>query len=102
MRDGVSLNDQNKIKPVVTPTDLMSLENFEAYLKLPSNLPVAKITFGVPSMKLICPAFVPIADDTPPEEAGESGLSEQNALEELNTPGKTEEPILTDPATTGS
>ena len=66
-------NDQNKIKPVVTPTDLMSLENFEACLKLPGNLPVTKITFEVPSMKLICPVFVPIADDTPPEEAGEIG-----------------------------
>lgn len=72
MRDGVSLNDQNKIKPVVTPTDLMSLKNFEAYLKLPGNLPVTKITFGVPSMKMVCPAFVPIADVRALEKSGHS------------------------------
>lgn len=90
MRDGVSLNDQNKIKPVVTPTELMSLENFEAYLKLPGNLPVTKIRFGVPSIKLICPAFMPIAADKLPEEAGEPALLQQENPKD-NTPRQSEE-----------
>ena len=67
MRDGVSLNDQNKMKPVVTPTDLMSLNNREAYLKLPGNLPIAKVQFAIPTSKLICPAFIPITGYKPPE-----------------------------------
>jgi type IV secretory pathway TraG/TraD family ATPase VirD4 len=74
MRDGVSLNDQNKTKPVVTPTELMSLENFEAYLKLPGNLPVTKITFGAPSMKTDCSAFLPITNDKPVKEKESSEL----------------------------
>lgn len=64
MRDGVSLNDQNKMKPVVTPTDIMSLENREAYLKLPGNLPITKVKFAAPTSKLICPAFITIAGYT--------------------------------------
>jgi type IV conjugative transfer system coupling protein TraD len=76
IRDGVSLNDQNKMKPAVTPTDLMALENREAYLKLPGNLPVAKIKFGVPSSELICPAFIPIADDKPHSLEAEVDASE--------------------------
>ncbi len=34
MRDGVSLSDQRKHRPVVSATDLMKLENLEAYVKL--------------------------------------------------------------------
>ena len=74
IRDGVSLNDQNKMKPVVTPTQLMSLENREAYLKLPGNLPVTKIKFEIPSSELICPDFIPIQDYKPPEGTDTSAL----------------------------
>jgi type IV secretory pathway TraG/TraD family ATPase VirD4 len=68
MRDGVSLNDQNKMKPVVTPTDLMSLENREAYLKLPGNLPITKVKFKIPKSDIINPDFIPIQGYQPPKE----------------------------------
>lgn len=68
MRDGVSLNDQNKMKPVVTPTDLMSLENREAYLKLPGNLPITKVKFKIPKSDIINPDFIPIQGCQPPKE----------------------------------
>jgi type IV conjugative transfer system coupling protein TraD len=88
IRDGVSLNDQNKMKPVVTPTDLMSLENREAYLKLPGNLPIAKVKFAIPNAKLICPAFIPIAGYKPPEaHVLETHVSETHVSE---TPGPEE------------
>lgn len=47
MRDGVSLNEHKRMKPVVSATDIMSLNDLEAYLKLPGNLPVTKLKFSV-------------------------------------------------------
>ena len=43
VRDGVSLSLQTKKTPVVSTTDIQSLENNRAYIKLPGNLPVSKI-----------------------------------------------------------
>jgi type IV secretory pathway TraG/TraD family ATPase VirD4 len=68
MRDGVSLNDQHKMKPVVTPTDLMALENREAYLKLPGALPITKIRFDIDKSPKVCAPFVPI-----PQEIASNG-----------------------------
>jgi hypothetical protein len=45
IRDGVSLNEHKRLKPVVNITDIMSLNDLEAYLKLPGNLPVTKLKF---------------------------------------------------------
>jgi type IV conjugative transfer system coupling protein TraD len=46
MRDGVSLSEQKKQKSTVPYTDILSLPNLEAYIKLPCDLPVTKITFS--------------------------------------------------------
>jgi type IV conjugative transfer system coupling protein TraD len=59
MRDGVSLNEQKRMKPVVSATDIMALNDLEAYLKLPGNLPITHLKFEVNILKNICPAFVP-------------------------------------------
>ncbi len=45
MRDGVSLNDQRREKPVVNPDKLMKLPDLEAYLKVPGDYPVTKVRF---------------------------------------------------------
>ena len=45
MRDGVSLNQIKRTKAVVSPTEIMELEKFEAFVSLPGNLPIAKIKF---------------------------------------------------------
>lgn len=90
MRDGVSLNDQNKMKPVVTPTDLMSLENREAYLKLPGNLPITKIKFKIPDGDLICLNFIPIQGDYPAEvslpekQIIKTGISEETTVSKVD------------------
>jgi hypothetical protein len=47
MRDGVSLNEHKRMKPVVSATDIMSLNDLEAYLKLPGNLPVTRLKFVI-------------------------------------------------------
>ena len=45
MRDGVSLTEQHNVRYLVTPTDLMRLDNLEAFIKFPRNLDVSKLKF---------------------------------------------------------
>lgn len=45
MRDGVSLGAEQRIQPLIAPSDIMQLDNFEAYLKFPRNLPATKLRF---------------------------------------------------------
>jgi type IV conjugative transfer system coupling protein TraD len=63
IRDGVSLNEQKRLKPVVSANDIMILDDLEAYLKLPGNLPVAKVVFEVDGTEKMCPGFVPVKED---------------------------------------
>ena len=37
IRDGVSLSQQNKTKPLALPTEIANLKDLEAYLKLPGD-----------------------------------------------------------------
>jgi type IV secretory pathway TraG/TraD family ATPase VirD4 len=59
IRDGVSLNEQQRLKPVVSANDIMVLDDLEAYLKLSGNLPVAKVRFEVEKAKKVCPGYIP-------------------------------------------
>jgi len=61
IRDGVSLNEQKRLKPVVSANDIMILDDLEAYLKLPGNLPVAKVKLDLDKTEKLCPGFMPIA-----------------------------------------
>ena len=45
MRDGVSLAEQRRNKTVIPYTDILNLPNLQAYIKLPCDLPVAKLKF---------------------------------------------------------
>lgn len=47
MRDGVNLSWQAKHRPLVSATDIQSLEKNEAFLKLPGNLPCTKIKLRI-------------------------------------------------------
>jgi type IV secretory pathway TraG/TraD family ATPase VirD4 len=46
MRDGVNLSHQIQTKPVVSASQVMQLQNLEAYLKYPGSFPVSKIEFS--------------------------------------------------------
>lgn len=46
MRDGVSLSDHRKYRPVISATDLMNLENLEAYIKIAEIGALGKIKFS--------------------------------------------------------
>jgi len=45
MRDGVNLAEHRHFQPTVSYTNLLSLNNLQAYLQLPGNYPITKITF---------------------------------------------------------
>jgi len=57
MRDGVSLSDQRKYRPVISPTDLMKLENLEAYIKLAETGILGKTKFTFHNISQTEPAF---------------------------------------------
>ncbi|MBY0463132.1 MAG: type IV secretion system DNA-binding domain-containing protein [Alphaproteobacteria bacterium] len=57
MRDGVSLSDQRKHRPVVSPTELMKLENLEAYIKLAETGVLGKTKFTFHNGSQTEPAF---------------------------------------------
>lgn len=59
MRDGVSLGSEQRTRPLIVPSDMMQLDNFEAYLKFPRNLPATKLRFDRSEAPLSQPAFVP-------------------------------------------
>lgn len=63
IRDGVSLNEQKRLKPVVSANDIMILDDLEAYLKLPGNLPVAKVKLNLDQTEKLCLGFMPIAEE---------------------------------------
>lgn len=43
MRDGVSLSYQNRMKPLVLPTEIASLHDLEAFVKLPGDYPIGRV-----------------------------------------------------------
>lgn len=47
VRDGVSLSLQKKKIPVVSSNDIQSLENNQAFIKLPGNTPISKIRLKI-------------------------------------------------------
>ncbi len=46
MRDGVNLSNHVQTKPVVSVSQVMQLQNLEAYLKYPGLFPVSKVSFN--------------------------------------------------------
>lgn len=59
MRDGVSINEQQKSKAVIPYTEFMSLPDLSAYIKLPEDYPVTRITFSYKNIDNRNMAFVP-------------------------------------------
>ena len=58
LRDGVSLAPQAKLKPLVLPTEIASLNDLEGYIKLPGNFPVAKMKLLYKKRPPLLPSFV--------------------------------------------
>jgi type IV conjugative transfer system coupling protein TraD len=64
MRDGVSLAEQRQIRYVASPTDLMRLDNLEAFIKFPRNLDVSKLKFKIYDCREKEPSFLTRDDDS--------------------------------------
>ncbi|MBX9697194.1 MAG: type IV conjugative transfer system coupling protein TraD, partial [Alphaproteobacteria bacterium] len=62
MRDGVSLNPTSKTTPLVLPTEIGSLQDLEAYLKLPGSWPITKLKMRYKNLK---GAASPFIENTP-------------------------------------
>lgn len=43
IRDGVSLSQQNKTKPLIMPTEIANIKDLEALVKLPGDFPVGSV-----------------------------------------------------------
>ena len=43
IRDGVSLSQQTRTKPLVLPTEIGCLPDLEAYIKLPASVPTGRL-----------------------------------------------------------
>jgi len=88
-RDGVSLNEQKHFKPIVTPNDVMNLNDLGAYLKLPGDLPVTKIKFESDQTKKLCRAFVPNTDNSTENRPPESKVIKKSSRRKAKSNGKT-------------
>lgn len=58
MRDGVSLSEHKHLKPVVSHSEILSLPNLQAYIRVPQDFPVAKVTFTYHLLPAKNPGFV--------------------------------------------
>ncbi len=59
MRDGVNLAEHRHLQPTVSYTHLLSLNNLQAYLQLPGNYPITKITFDYLTMNKQTLGYIP-------------------------------------------
>jgi type IV secretory pathway TraG/TraD family ATPase VirD4 len=61
-KDGGSVNTQRREKRIVLPSEIKKLDDFEGYLQLSGNYPVARVKFERCSYPKSQPAFVPRAE----------------------------------------
>jgi type IV conjugative transfer system coupling protein TraD len=61
MRDGVSLTQMRKVRPLLIPSQISSLDDLEAYIRLPGRLPVARLKLKWKPSPKCAPAFIPTA-----------------------------------------
>lgn len=73
MRDGVSLNQQTKRTPLVIPTEVTMLKDFEAFVKLPGHYPVTQVKIPLVKGREIAREFIPriVEDEVKSQELTE-------------------------------
>lgn len=62
IRDGVSLSPQTRTKPLVLPTEIATLQDLEAFIKLPGSYPACKIRMKYKNLASITSAFKPVSE----------------------------------------
>lgn len=61
-RDGVSLSQQTRMRPLILPSEIGALKDCQAYLKFSGNLPIAKIQMRYQKILSLAVAFQRIAE----------------------------------------
>jgi type IV secretory pathway TraG/TraD family ATPase VirD4 len=79
MRDGVNLSHQRQVKPVVNASQIMQLENLQAYIKFPGSFPVAKIVFSY--LRCALQNVVYMAKPAKPKEQGSEEMAVEDHLD---------------------
>ncbi len=57
-RKNVSVSETQGLKPAVSATKLAKLDNLQAYLQLPGDLPVVKVKFKLQKLPKVVPEFI--------------------------------------------
>ena len=61
MRDGISLSQSKKVRPLLLDSQILTLENLEGYIRLPGGLPVAHFKHAWQPVPRLATPFVPTA-----------------------------------------
>lgn len=62
IRDGVSLAQQTRTKPLILPTEVANLRDLEAFIKLPGSTPPCKIRMKYKNLPAITSAFKSVSE----------------------------------------
>lgn len=63
MRSGISISKQQLNSQIVNPSEIMSLKDLEAYVRVSGGFPISKITFPYQKRNKIADSFIPRAID---------------------------------------
>ena len=106
---GVSLSTRREERPLVLPSEVSRLQNLSGYIKLPGELPVARIKLNYKSRDRVAERFVPKAaagSDAVDERDGTWGAAGEGAAlapqaRTSDRPPKTDDPAATAQRTGG-
>lgn len=60
MRSGISLSQQRYQKQIISASEIMHLNDLEAFIRLPGDFPVTKIKLSYKQREKIAESIVPI------------------------------------------
>jgi len=58
MRDGVSIHQERRKEPIVMDAEFLSLEDLQAFLKLPGEWPISKLVFNIRQREALQEAYI--------------------------------------------
>ena len=101
IRDGVNISSHEEINPLVLPSELQVLPNLHGYIKMPRDLPVAKIILQPKTRPPVEETIIPpkkkkTPKKQPPAEA--SATNKQPATAKASTPAPNEDWTGVDPS----
>lgn len=59
MRSGISISNQRYQKQIISPSEIMHLNDLEAFIRVPGNFPLTRIKLNYKTRENIANSFVP-------------------------------------------